>query len=41
MYSYEITHVYICMKLHANMCMKLENKNSNCFMKGHKDYKRH
>jgi len=26
-YSNEITHIHICIKLHVNMCMKLERHN--------------
>jgi len=41
-YSNEITHIYICMKLHVDMCMKLERyKDSKQYLKGHKDSKRH
>jgi hypothetical protein len=41
-YSNEITHIHICMKLHVDMCMKLErHMDSNFFLKGHKDFKRH
>jgi hypothetical protein len=38
----KITHIYICMKLHVNMCMKLErHKDSKKYLEGHTDSKRH
>ncbi len=34
-YSNEITYIQVCMKLHVNMCMKLErHKYSTFFLKG-------
>jgi hypothetical protein len=38
----KITHIYICMKLHVNMCMKLErHKDSKKYLEGHTNSKRH